>query len=521
MSRDERSLKENGRPKLVTVELIGKGEPVTAQAAMRDAASGGVQRIDVAVVGDADRIRIRIDEVYNGYLHNDTYVTEVALNFSAGVTPSFDKLDAFVASDAGVKAAAAHKDQIVGLFDKFTTAEFGDHDSLAQLIAWAGDGAPYLRERARRDAPLGYRVQALPADAEAIGALLKIKDPNAIPGIQLAALRSRGKEARRYEGLVSYFEAYAQLKGGGRRVIAPWGEKGWEKGALHTFGEPPGVALGQYGDVYVADTANHRVNVYGQDGRLRSAWGKGAPGITDAWFGGKRRHYVSGMEPSTADGGFTNPIALAIAPGHDPDEVVVLDALGRISWWDGDGKLLRTWKIDGEPAEAGVGSGGHLTVSSGTVIAIVGAKGYVFAPDGTLKNSWEIEDGAPIAAAVLKNGRLALGFHRGAVEYDVLGFRHHVLLDGDELPNGYEAWSLAIDEKGKLWAVTDRGDAVKFKKPGKPEYTVSFSNVGIAPPRFAVFQDMLYVATDGRVQKVDVLEMREEARKRAENGFEE
>lgn len=521
LSRDDRSTKENGRPKSVTVELIGKGEPVTAQTAMRDVGSAGAQRVDVTVVGDADRIRIHIDEVYNGYLHDDTYVAEVALNFAAGTAPAFDKIDAYIASDAGVKAAAAHKDEIITLFDRYTTAEFGDRDALAQLVAWAGDGAPYLRDRVKKEAPLGYRLQALPADAEAIGALLKLKDPNAIPGIQLAALRSRGKDARRYDGLVSYFEAYAQLKGGGRRVIAPWGEQGWEKGALHTFGEPPGVALGQYGDVYVADTANQRVNVYGPDGRLRSAWGKGDPNITDVWFGGKRRHYVSGMEASTADGGFTDPIAVAIVPGHDPDEVVVLDALGRVSWFDGNGQYLRGWKVDGKPAEPGVGGGGHLLVSGGSIIAIVGSKGYVFNNDGELKNSWDIEDGAPIAAAVLKNGRLALGFHRGAVEYDTLGFRHKVLMDGDELPNGYEAWSLATDEKGKLWAVTDRGDAVKFKSPGKPEFAISFSKVGLSAPRFAVFEDMLFVAIDGKVLKVDVLELRDAERKGAENEFEE
>ena len=45
--------------------------------------------------------------------------------------------------------------------------------------------------------------------------------------------------------------------------LATWGEKG---SGLGQFGEPQGISVGPGGFLYVADTENHRIQVFATDG---------------------------------------------------------------------------------------------------------------------------------------------------------------------------------------------------------------------------------------------------------------
>ena len=456
LAKGERTLKENGRPHTLTIQFAGGGEPVEASMRLRDGAQQGIQRVDLETDVTAKTVRIRVDEAYAGWLRNDTYVAEVAFNLLGGDVPGLDRVEQWAASDSGQRAQTRHRDNVVSLFDTIHESQFGDRDSLHTLMTWASDGAPWMRDRVQRDVPPGFRLQAVPPDDLAIEALLKIKDANAIPALKRAALRMTGAKARRLHNAVSYFEAYTELSTGGRRSIPVWGSTGWEKGALQSLGEPMGVGLGEFGDLYIADVANHRISVFDLNGRTRDLWGRGQPGVTDAWFGGTRKHYVAGAEASTEPRGFSNPLDLLVIDVRDGEELLVVDAEARLQWLDVKGQVKKSWKATVEMGAApGVGGAAHLVGLKKGFALIWGNEAILFDEDGVESNRWYIEDGAPITAVALRNGKLALGFARGAVMYGTDGYRHAQLFTGEELPIGYEAWAMQLDEKGKMWVVTD------------------------------------------------------------------
>ncbi len=517
LRKGKRSLREHARPHTVTITLdVGEEEPVTVQARVRDGATQGPARIDVPIEGLARSVRITVDQAYSGYIRNDLFLSEVAVNFASGERHGgLDKLDTWLASDAGVKAAEAQRTEAIARFDAVDQSEFGDREALDDLMGWVVDGAPYLRERAEREVPYGFRMQAVPPDDTSVQALLKLKDPVAAPSLLLAALRLTGSESRKLERSVSYLEAYALVKGGGRRSVPLWGDPGFEKGALQSFGEPLNLGIGQYGDVYVADVANNRVQVFDTQGVVRSVWGEGAPVITDEFFGKNRAHYVAGAKPSSADVGFTQPVDLVVREDKDDDSVFVLDAAGMVRVFEGSGNFVRSWKVDFDaPLTPGMGGEGHLVLTKGKVVVVWGDEGFVYNEEGDELGRFEIEEGAPHDVLPMKNGKLLLAFRASAASYTLDGFRHATYLE-DSLPMGYEAWTMAYDEKGKLWVVTDNGWAIKYKRPGVVDYQVRFSDASVNAPSIAVREDFLFVSAGDKLTLIDALEKRDEAEEAA------
>ncbi|MCB9665600.1 MAG: discoidin domain-containing protein [Alphaproteobacteria bacterium] len=513
LRRGQRSLRENGRPHTVTVQLLdGKDVVAEQEVRVRDGAEHGPQRIDVPLQGTARAVQLRIDKAYAGYVYNDTYITEVALNLVDGPQADTSRLQGWLASKAGVAAAQKQEEAAIELFGRISTAELGDREALDTLLDWAGDGAPFLRARVASDVPPGFRVAALVPDATAIQALLKLKDPNAIPALERAALRSVGAEQAKLEAYVSYYEAFGELKGGGRRSLPLWGTEGWERGALRSFGEPMGVGLGEDGSIYVADVANHRIQVFSPEGTVLREIGLGKPGITDAWFQGRRRHYVAGKEPSTKEGGFSTPLDLDVIKGSAGDELLVIDAQGRIQWMDAEGRVLKAWKVRGELAPVpGVGGAAHLRLVKKNVVVFWGNEAIVFDLEGNETGRWTVDAGAPLSVLVQRNGRLVLGFRSEAANYGLDGYRYGTVLTEDDLPLGREAWDMVYDDRGKLWVVTDNGWAVKFKAPGREDYRVRWIDIGVVCPRAAVRDDQLTVVASGKVHRVDALQTRLDA----------
>lgn len=515
----ERSAKGSPRPRTFTVTLETDAGPVSAVGAVPDIRAKGIQRVDVVVQGVAKSLRVTVDEVWPGYATNDCYIAEIALNFTEAEPEQVKAFRDWVASDATKKAAEKHLDEVKATFESIVSAEFGDMDALRKLMDWSANGAPYVAEKVKRDVPLGWRVQALPPDDVAIEALLKIKDANAIPALQLAAMRLRGKPARELLDKVAYFEAWTELHAGPRRNLPTWGAPGWEKGALQGFEEPLAIAQGAFGDLYVADVANNRVSVFAPDGTTRAVLGLGKPNVTDGWLGKRRRYYVAGAEASTEEGGFTQPLDVRVSSSKDGDTLSVLDAAGRVQVFGPDGALVRSFTVrPTEPYSPGVGGEGHLLTVGGRVVVLWGNEAIVTDAAGEEIARWTVEDGAPIDAEVLSSSKLLLGFRSGAVAYGLDGFRHGTVVGTDALPAGFEAFDLAWDEKHKLWAVTDNGWLVKYKKPGVVDWQVSWSEQSVNVPRFAVFDGMLHVTSEGRILRLDALELRDAAEQADEEG---
>lgn len=503
-----RSIRENGRPKKVTITLSGAGEEVVVEKVLRDPGEHGPLRVDIDVEGKARVVRIQVDEAYSGGIFADMYISEVAINFAKGPTPPVvQRMLAQLESPAGQKQLEANRTEVVSLYDKIKGSDFGDRDALFALMDRAADGAPFLRRQVASSVPAGYRIAALPPDDVAIEALLKIKDSNAIPAIERAALRTVGSESSRYQQYAGVFRAHQALVGGAAVVVSPWGQTGFAKGALQSLGEPLQIEVDNFGGVWVADTANNRVQRFGMTGLSEKVWCEGEPLITSDWFQSTRAQYAAACSPSDLPHGFRNPVDLTVIPGKHHDTVAVLDAGGKVTIIGAGDAIERHWKLPvTDPIISGVGGEGYIVHAKKKLVVIWGNQGFVFSLTGDELGRFSIADGVPSGAVALKNGKLGLIFGQELVLYGLDGFRHGGVLRG-ALGKGFESWDVTLDEDGKLWAVTDKGTLTKFKSPGKVDFTVQLDTFSLQVPRLDVYDGLAFITSRDAIRKVDALEL--------------
>lgn len=503
-----RNIRENGRPKKVTITLSGAGEDVVVEKVLRDPGEHGPLRVDIDVEGKARVVRIQIDEVYAGGIFADTYISEVAINFAKGPTPPVvQRTLAQLESPAGQKQIEANRAEVIALYDKIKGSEFGDRDALFALMDRAADGAPFLRRQVAASVPAGYRIAALPPDDVAVEALLKVKDSNAIPAIERAALRTVGSESARYQQYAGVFRAHQALVGGASVVVPPWGQTGFAKGALQGLGEPLQIEVDNFGGIWVADTANNRVQRFGMTGLAEKVWCEGEPLITSDWFQGTRAQYAAACAPSDRPNGFRNPVDLTVIPGKHHDTVAVLDAGGKVTIIGAGDAVERHWKLPvTDPIIAGVGGEGYIVHTKKKLVILWGNQGFVYSLTGDELGRFPIADGVPSGAVAFKNGKLGLIFGQELVLYGLDGFRHGGVLRG-ALGKGFESWDVTLDEEGKLWAVTDKGTLTKFKSPGKVEFTVQLDAFSLQVPRLDVYDGLAFITSRDTIRKVDALEL--------------
>jgi sugar lactone lactonase YvrE len=220
-------------------------------------------------------------------------------------------------------------------------------------------------------------------------------------------------------------------------VAATWGGPGQNDGQ---FQEPWGIAAASNGNVYVADTWNHRVQYFDPSGKFLGKWGRlgDAKGRTDADQGmfwgprsiaispsgelyvtdtGNKRIQVFGLDGSFKRmfGGDGN------APGQFKEEVgVALDAQGNV--WVADTWNARIQKLspNGDPlAQIAVPTGWqsqsvsnkpYLAVDAqGRIIASFPEQGrlVVFGADGQQIKEVPLQiNGSPVGVAVAPDGRV-------------------------------------------------------------------------------------------------------------------
>ena len=77
-------------------------------------------------------------------------------------------------------------------------------------------------------------------------------------------------------------------------------------------------------------------------------------------------------------------------------------------------------------------------------------------------------------------------------------------MDTKVLGDGFESLDMTVDEDNKLWILTDRGEAFKFKRPGKVDFKINAIDRAIRYPRIAVIEDILYITSDDRIEVVDI-----------------
>ena len=154
-----------------------------------------------------------------------------------------------------------------------------------------------------------------------------------------------------------------------------FGEKGSAAGQLEPASNS-GVAVDDAtGDVYVADTGNHRVDEFESDGAFMRAWGWGvADGLAmleacgpDANPATSCRQGLSGSQP----GEFEQPAYIAVdnSPGGSGDVYVADTGTRLIQKFSAEGALEGSWgaegQLGGNPFTVATGTG-NLTVGSAT-----------------------------------------------------------------------------------------------------------------------------------------------------------
>lgn len=513
LSQGQRSVREYGRPRTITITLFAvDGTEVTHEERLPDGRNErtGPQRVDIPIEATARRLRVTLDDVYEGGVFTHTFVAEIGVNFVDGANPKIvESLNAYQQSAAGQRAKEANHEEAAELFTAIQSAEFGDRDAMNELIDRAGDGPPYLRKQLRR-VPYGFRVQALPPDESALTALQKLRDANAVPAFEMAALRSSGKQQQLYEIQAEYLDALGELMGGGDRNIPVWGQPGWEPGALRSHDEPINLEVDQWGELYVADLGNHRVMRFTPEGRHNKIWGA-KPGISNVWFDGTRSYHVVGAEPGDKPGQFSNPIDVDLIPGKEGDGFVTLDATGQVQIFSEEGRPLRSWSVRSRhKVRPNVGGEGYVAYVGHRILVIWRNEVFVYNDQAEELETFKLDDGAPNGAEVLKNGKLALIFADELIQYSTDGFRHGTLMKASDLGPGIESWDVTLDEKRKLWAITDTGLLAKYKRPGKLDFMVDVSDIDLINPRLAVFDGIAYITDRDRILKVDALKLKKE-----------
>ncbi len=514
LAAGEDSFKEYSRPKTVRISVDGKqvGDDIRIQ--------DEVQRVDLPISATGKVVRIDVVDVYDGGVYPDLYIAEVAVNFTEGErAKAVEKVDAFRTGKEGTKLAADFEKQVLDAYQKHKDAP-DDMDSLGFLIAAAGNGPDYLQKRVTTLVPIGYRAQAIVPDQKSIDAIRKLKDPNGIPGLHMAALRALGKQQKEMLELIEIFQAYAELRGGGRRNIKAWGETGWEVGAIQSFEEPIAVEADRNGSVIIADTGNNRIQRYNAEGVSEKQWGPPAD-VANDWFGRSRKWYVGGSGASKETGGFMEPIDVEIIPQKESDEYAVLDSNGRIQIFDEDGNVKIGWTVRCDhQMDPGVGGEGYLTWNADKhdLVAFVGDTAVTYTLDSQETQRWTVQDGTPNAVQAGSDGRLYMTFGGKIVAYNADGFRYGVVADSKILGEGFEDLDLTTDEAGRLWALTDTGWVFNFKKPGKLDWKVRISDSPLEHPRFAISQGMAFVTDHDRILHIDALQRHMDEVDAAKNG---
>jgi hypothetical protein len=490
------------RPKIIRISVDGKVHGDSIRVLDKPV------RVDIPLEAKGRRIRITVEESYEGILYSQTFITEVAVDF-----PKRDKLARFDKWTEGKEAKRLHeafKNEVEENFLVYKEAQFGDRDALAFICDTSADGPSHIRKRAMSMVGEGYRAQAIIPPEIALEALRKLQDANAIPYLELAALRATGKAAKKRWSDVGYFYALQKLIGGANRNVKNWGEAGWSKGEIQSFGEPLPIEMDRFGNILLADSGNNRLQIFDEKGKAAKQIGGEKAEITNLWLNERNRWYVSGASPGNKGGLFINPLDVELIPGKEVDELVVLDADGRIQVFSSEGEPLRSWKArPATAAEAKMGGTAFLAYlpRKKIICAIIQDQGSCYTLDAEEISRWEIPDGTPTAVEVYK-GKMLLSFNDQVISYSHDGFRHQILIDKGILGDGFEYLDMTLDENGKLWILTDIGTAFKFKKPGKIEYQIQAIDRPLSHPRIALYDEILYLSGDDRIEVHDIRQLR-------------
>ena len=499
LDKGSRTFREFSRPRSIQLHIDGKphGAPVVLEDKMH--------RRVIKVGTRGRRIKIQILDAHEGIVFTDTHIAEIAVNFPSGPLSRYDKW--LQSSDAQRR----HKQFIAKLEEAYATqkaAEFGDKPSLQFMMDAVAEGPQYAKARVRSLVGLGYRIQAAPSSAKAMKALRLLKDANAIPAFEMAALRSTGDLEDEANQTAEILRAHQDMIGNQHANVPFWGETGWNLGALKGFGEPMGMRMDAEGNMFIADIGNNRIQRFTLNGRADKQWGPGAD-LSDAWFDSGRAWYASGARSGDKIGEFETPLDVALLPGKAGIGFATLEATNRVQVFDHEGRPIRSWTLSAtKRARPGLSGEGYLVYlpKAKALMAVVQNQARVHNLEGEELAAFSLQDGVPRAVLADPRGHVLMGYRDQVVRYHTEGYRFGTIITSDQIGLGHEDISMALDEKKKLWLFTDNGRATKFKKPGVVDFSVTAVDHPVKAPRIAVREGMLFILSDDTISQVDVLQ---------------
>ena len=499
LEKGSRTFREYSRPRTIQIMIDGKphGNPVVLQNKMH--------RKVLTIGAKGRKVRVAIEDAYEGIVFTDTYIAEVAINFPNGPLQRYDN---WLQSSDAKRRHAQFNEQLESAFTKHKEAEFGDKESFQFLMDAVSEGPAYARQRIPSLVPHGFRAQAVPASKKAHKALRVLKDANAIPAFEMAALRATGAMENDARQTAEMLQAVQDMIGNQHSNVTFWGETGWNLGALRSFGEPLAIDMDIDGNIYVADTGNNRIQRFNVNGKSEKQWGPGAD-LADNWFQTGRPWYASGARPGTAIGEFENPLDVTVIPTKEGDGFAALDASGRVQVFDNEGRPVVSWTLStSKRPQPTLGGEAYLVYlkKQNALLAIIQNEARLHALDSAELAAWTIRDGAPRAVETDGKGWLLLGYGDQIIRYNPDGHRDGAVMTTDHFGSGHEEMDMALDENNKLWVVTDTGMVVKFKRPGVVDFSVRAIDRPIKNPRIAVKDGIVFFLSDDRIEQVDALQ---------------
>jgi len=490
-----------GRGRLAEATILVKGPGGDLEKTMTF--GDRFARRDVSIGSEVRTLRITIDAVHEGTIFADTHIAEIAFDFTAAPDPAWQAaIDKSISRSRSLRTAPAKALEALDTAYLLCKANDDYSSNFKAIGSHAVRGPDYLLAQVKKHVPPGYRLQFLQFDEAAFEKLGRLKDPNAISYLEVAAMGAI-KDADRIWLLetVEFFKAYQDLRRTPRSTVPNWGSTGLENGAFMGRGEPLSISVDSSGNVWVADVGNNRVQRLSPQGTSTLVLGGEGRVVAEQWFGDSGSPYASGATPGREGGQFVQPLHVSVG---NYDLAAVIDAELRVQVFGADGKLHSTWTIDTPwRPEAGTGNGTPIiTWLDDNFYFLLGDEVFVYSAKGELKTRYHLEGGGVQCAVIAAGGRLLVR-HVGAreiIEYNPAdGFRQGRWARKGVPDDGSEDWDMATDEKDNLYVVTDAGKIYKWNKRGRFLKEIPIFENPRDMPRIAVFGPTIYVAAKDEI----------------------
>lgn len=463
-------------------------------------------RRDVTINATVRKLKITIDEIHEGGIFADAHIAEIAFDFrkspDADHTAAVDKK---VSSSRSLRSKAAGAEAALqGLLEACQNNE--DYSANFRKIGmWAARGPEYRVGAVQSAVPVGFRLQHLPFDEEAVIALGRLKDANAIPYLQIASAGARVVGDREWlEQAVGSFQAQADMNRSMRTTVPNWGSTGMEKGAFSSRGEPLSISADSQGNLWVADVGNNRVQRLTTLGTADLVLGL-EKAIVKEWFGDKSEPYASGSDVGREPGQFVQPLFVTVG---NYDNAMVIDSELRVQTFDPEGKPIAQWQLDTRwrPRSGAGNSTPIITWLEDDFYLIVRDEVFVYTAQGELKTRYNLEGGQVQAGVIAAGGKLLVR-HVGTREITEYkpedGFKQGRWLKKDVPEDGSEDWDMATDEKDGLYVVTDAGKVYHWNKRGKFLGEIPVFDNPKDTPRIAVFDTIIFISAKDKITRFE------------------